>query len=159
MASLDSKVAAVVDNATKNNHDSDDEDALIAALEEDDSELDAFREQRLQQLHAEYNRAKQLKASDHGTYAEIKDEKVLLDLTTSTKKCVVHFFKPDFGRCRVMDGHLEVSDISRERSSSFSFLFFPKLAVCILIPFPSSSINISCISASLSPPPTTKLAS
>ncbi|KAF2275163.1 thioredoxin-like protein [Westerdykella ornata] len=107
MASLDSKVAAIVDNATKDNHDSDDEDALIAALENDDSELDAFREQRLQQLHAEYNRAKQLRASDHGTYAEIKDEKVLLDITTSTKKCVVHFFKPDFGRCRVMDGHLE----------------------------------------------------
>lgn len=105
MAALDPKVAAVVDSAAKEN-DSD-EDDLIAQLE-DDSELDAFREQRLQQLHAEFNKARQLRASDHGTYVEIKDEKALMDITTSTKLCVVHFFKPDFNRCRIMDTHLEV---------------------------------------------------
>ena len=106
MAELDPKVARAVDRAT---HDDDsDEDALIAALE-DDSELDAFREQRLQQLHAEFSRAKEMRATEHGTYAEIKDEKALMDITTSTKLCVVHFFKPDFNRCRIMDGHLEVS--------------------------------------------------
>lgn len=104
MAELDPKVARAVDRAT---HDDDsDEDALIAALE-DDSELDAFREQRLQQLHAEFSRAKEMRATEHGTYAEIKDEKALMDITTSTKLCVVHFFKPDFNRCRIMDGHLE----------------------------------------------------
>lgn len=106
MAELDPKVAAVVDNATKD--DDSDEDALIAALEED-SELDAFREQRLQQLHAEFDRARHLRESGHGTYVEIKDEKALMDITTSTKLCVVHFFKPDFNRCRIMDSHLEVS--------------------------------------------------
>ena len=106
MAELDPKVARAVDRAT---HDDDsDEDALIAALE-DDSELDAFREQRLQQLHTEFSRAKEMRATEHGTYAEIKDEKALMDITTSTKLCVVHFFKPDFNRCRIMDGHLEVS--------------------------------------------------
>ena len=106
MAGLDTKVASIVDRAARD--DDSDEDALIAALE-DDSELDAFREQRLQQLHAEYSRAQQLKASEHGTYTEIKDEKALMDITTSTKLCVVHFFKPDFNRCRIMDTHLEVS--------------------------------------------------
>jgi hypothetical protein len=106
MSGLDPKVAAVVDKAKD---DDSDEDALIAALEEDDAELDAFREQRLQQLHAEFERARQLRASDHGTYTEIKDEKALMDITTQTKLCVVHFFKPDFNRCRIMDSHLEVS--------------------------------------------------
>ncbi|ORY09911.1 thioredoxin-like protein [Clohesyomyces aquaticus] len=101
---LDPKVAALVDKATKD--EDSDEDALIAALE-DDSELDAFREQRLQQLHAEFNKAQQLRASNHGIYAEIKDEKALMDITTSTQLCVVHFFKPDFNRCRIMDTHLE----------------------------------------------------
>jgi hypothetical protein len=105
MASLDAKVAALVDTARD---DESDEDALIAELE-NDSELDAFREQRLQQLHAEFNQAKQLRAKEHGTYVEIKDEKALMDITTSTKLCVVHFFKPDFNRCRIMDEHLEVS--------------------------------------------------
>lgn len=104
MAALDPKVASVVDRATKD--DDSDEDALIAELE-NDSELDAFREQRLQQLHAEFDKARRLKANEHGTYTEIKDEKALMDITTSTKLCVVHFFKPDFNRCRIMDTHLE----------------------------------------------------
>jgi hypothetical protein len=104
--SLDPTVASLVDRAAAD-PDSD-EDALIASLEADTA-VDAFRERRLQQLHEEFNRAKQLRGESHGTYSEIKDEKALMDLTTSTKLCVVHFFKPDFGRCQVMDGHLEVS--------------------------------------------------
>jgi len=105
MAELDPKVAAVVDAAKG---DDSDEDALIAELE-DDPELNTFREQRLQQLHAEFDRARQLREKEHGTYVEIKDEKALMDITTSTKLCVVHFFKPDFNRCRIMDTHLEVN--------------------------------------------------
>lgn len=109
MSHLDSKVASVIDRAAKN--DESDEDDLIAQLE-DDSELDAFRAQRIQQLHEEFDRARRLKASEHGTYTEIKDEKALMDITTSTKNCVVHFFKPDFNRCRIMDTHLEVGFIT-----------------------------------------------
>jgi hypothetical protein len=106
MAALDPKVASLVDRAAR--EDDSDEDALIASLE-DDSELDAFREQRLQQLHQEYDKARRLKESEHGRYTEIKDEKALMDITTTTKLCVVHFFKPDFNRCRIMDTHLEVT--------------------------------------------------
>lgn len=109
MAALDPKVASLVDRAARD--DDSDEDALIAALE-DDSELDAFREQRLQQLHAEYNKAQQLKASEHGRYSEVKEEKALMNITTSTKLCVVHFFKPDFNRCGIMDTHLESLAVS-----------------------------------------------
>lgn len=117
MPELDPKVAAVVDSAAQEN-DSD-EDDLIAQLE-DDSELDAFREQRLQQLHAEFNKARQLRANDHGTYVEIKDEKALMDITTSTKLCVVHFFKPDFNRCRIMDTHLEVCETALNSGHLYS---------------------------------------
>ncbi|KAL0262188.1 hypothetical protein SLS55_003627 [Diplodia seriata] len=102
MSHLDAKVAAIVDKT----RDSDDEDALIAELEDDDA-LDGFREQRLQQLHQEFSRAKQMRNSEHGTYQEVKDEKALMDITTSTKLCVVHFFHADFTRCRIMDTHLE----------------------------------------------------
>jgi hypothetical protein len=107
MAELDSKVASIIDRA---GDDSDqDEDALIAALEDDDDPtFAALREKRLQQLHEEVARAKVMRSSDHGTYTEIKDEKQVMDITTTTKLCVVHFFKPDFGRCGIMDGHLEV---------------------------------------------------
>jgi len=87
---------------------SDDEDALIASLE-DSPALDAFREQRIQQLHSEFTRAKSQKNEGFGNYTEIKEEKALMDLTTQVKYAVVHFAKDDFARCGVMDGHLEVS--------------------------------------------------
>lgn len=105
MANVDQSVAAVLDR-TANEPDVD-EDQLIDELE-NDNELDGFRERRLQQLHEEVARQKLMRQSEHGTYQEIKDEKALMDITTSTKLCVVHFFKPDFNRCRIMDKHLEV---------------------------------------------------
>lgn len=105
MAPLDSQVASVLDASG-----SDDEDALIASLEESPA-MDAFREQRIQQLHAEFTRAKSQKSQGFGNYTEIKEEKALMDLTTSIKYVVVHFAKDDFVRCRTMDVHLEVSTV------------------------------------------------
>ncbi|KAL3425623.1 hypothetical protein PVAG01_02414 [Phlyctema vagabunda] len=103
MGRLDAQVASVLDN---NDYNSDDEDALIASLE-DSPALDAFREQRLQQLHSEFTRAKSQKNQGFGNYTEIKEEKALMDLTTGVKFAVVHFAKDDFARCGVMDGHLQ----------------------------------------------------
>jgi hypothetical protein len=103
MANIDAHVASVLDNAY-----SDDEDALIASLE-DSPAMDAFREQRIQQLHAELQRSKAQKNQGFGNYTEIKEEKELMDMTTSVKYAVVHFAKDDFARCATMDVHLEVS--------------------------------------------------
>lgn len=108
MSTVDPRVAAVLDH-TKQHEDSDDEDALIAELEdEEDSTFSALREKRLEQLHSEVARAKLMRETSHGTYTEILDEKVLMDITTSTKLVVVHFMKPDFNRCRIMDEKLQV---------------------------------------------------
>ncbi|KAF2404693.1 thioredoxin-like protein [Trichodelitschia bisporula] len=105
MSRIDSKVAGLLDRRTL---DSDDEDALIAELEEDDDEaLSGYREQRLQQLHSEFTRAKKMREEGNGTYTEAMDEKSVMDITTSTKYVVVHFYKNDFGRCGVIDRHLE----------------------------------------------------
>jgi thioredoxin-like negative regulator of GroEL len=101
MTNLDFHVASVLDASH-----SDDEDALIASLD-DSPALDTFREQRIQQLHSEFTRAKAQKNQGFGNYTEIKEEKVLIDLTTEVKYAVVHFAKDDFARCVVMDGHLE----------------------------------------------------
>jgi len=107
MASIDHRVASIVDN--RDDLSSEDEDALLASLEEDDDHaLSALREQRMQQLHDEVQRSKTMREAGTGSYREIKDEKEVMEVTTGTKLCVVHFFKPDFGRCGVMDGHLEV---------------------------------------------------
>jgi hypothetical protein len=115
MASIDRTVAAILDRPGTA-PDSDDEDALIAALEEDDDHaLSGFREQRLQQLHSEISRAKQMREAGTGVYTEVKEEKALMDITTSTKLVLVHFFKTDFGRCGVMDQHLEVCTPVKDR--------------------------------------------
>jgi Zn-dependent oligopeptidase len=109
MSNLDHHVARVLDSHhTDPLNDSDDEDALIASLE-DSPAIDAFREQRIQQLHSEFTRAKTQKSAGYGSFTEVKEEKELMDLTTECERVVVHFKKSDFARCGVMDGHLEVS--------------------------------------------------
>ncbi|KAK3169573.1 hypothetical protein OEA41_008957 [Lepraria neglecta] len=89
---------------------SDDEDALLESLEnetENDPSLAHLREARIQALATELARAKAQRNEGYGTYNQIKDEKNLMEITTSTKNCIVHFYKPDFNRCRIMDGHLD----------------------------------------------------
>ena len=106
MPPLDPTIVSILDSS----HPavpSDDEDALLDSLENDPA-LSHFREQRVQQLHSEFSRAKHMRNQEYGIYTTIREEKALMDLTTSVKWCVVHFFKPDFGRCGVMDGHMEV---------------------------------------------------
>ncbi|TKA31112.1 hypothetical protein B0A50_02081 [Salinomyces thailandicus] len=108
-AHIDPTVATILDRHHPT--DSDDEDALIASLEteeDDNAHLSAHRENRLAQLHAELSRAKSLKTTAHGTYQELRDESELLNITTTTDLCVVHFFHPDFHRCGVMSDRLRV---------------------------------------------------
>ncbi|KAL8710529.1 MAG: hypothetical protein Q9220_004962 [cf. Caloplaca sp. 1 TL-2023] len=105
MASLDPTSASAIDAQIAK--DDIDEDDLLDSLD-DDPALDSFREQRIQQLHEEFTRAKHLRKQDHGHYTEIKEEKTLMDtVNTGAELCVVHFFKSDFHRCAIMDGHLE----------------------------------------------------
>lgn len=131
MASIDPAVAEILDRTTRPGNDSEDEDDLISALEEeDDKSMAAFREQRLQQLHGEFSRAKEMRNSEYGTYTEIKEEKQVMDITTGAKLCVVHFMKPDFTRCRVMDEKLEVRVIPgvgpfSKAHADFVFVFPP----------------------------------
>ncbi|KAI9718936.1 MAG: hypothetical protein M1812_003820 [Candelaria pacifica] len=122
MQSLDPTVASILDKTTTNtppnpssSSSSEDEDTLISLLENDTHALSSFREQRLQQLHTELSRAKEMRNQEYGIYSEIKDEKILMDIittktTTGSSKegwAVVHFFKDGFERCGVMDGGLE----------------------------------------------------
>lgn len=104
MASIDATVTSVLDSHLSKN-DSDEEELLDSL--EDDPALSSFREQRMQQLHEEISRAKHLRNQEHGQYAEIKEEKALMDIVNNDAQlCVVHFFKSDFHRCGIMDHHL-----------------------------------------------------
>ncbi|GAA5876132.1 hypothetical protein JCM16303_007033 [Sporobolomyces ruberrimus] len=88
----------------------DDDDALLEELEDDldnDFELGGFREKRMMELKAQLDAAQRRQETGFGQYTEIKVEKVLLDKTSKAARSVVHFFHPDFRRCKIMDKHLE----------------------------------------------------
>lgn len=89
-----------------------DDEALFAALEnEDDS---SYRDQRIQQLNAEFAAQKTNRDPSSTTtilhkdiYPTLSSDQSVLDFTTSTARCLVHFAHPDFNRCKVMDSALE----------------------------------------------------
>lgn len=118
MAPLDPTVASILDktltthptpssaSASRSRSSSLDADDLLATLD-DSPALQTYRETRIAQLTTELHQAAHARSLSHGTYSTLTSEKTVMDLTTSTPRCVVHFFKPDFARCGVMDAHLE----------------------------------------------------
>lgn len=105
--------------AKKETEEFDDED--LDALLESDPLPSGYREARLAQLTEELNSA-QAHAHAHelshtpqgeildrkGSLTEMKDEKSLIELSSREPFCVIHFFHPDFQRCRIMDRHLDI---------------------------------------------------
>ncbi|KAJ5081379.1 hypothetical protein NUU61_009643 [Penicillium alfredii] len=96
-------------------HGDSDDDAVFAALENEDDT--SYRDQRIQQLNAEFasnktNRDAASRAAgatiDHQkTYPTLDSDQAVLDFTTETTRCIVHFAHPDFARCAVMDARME----------------------------------------------------
>ena len=104
--------------------DSDDE-ALFAALENEDDTL--YRDQRIHQLNAELAATKNnhsARATSGNTgliqnevYPTLSSDQAVLDFTTRTSRCLVHFAHPDFARCAVMDMRLgELANVHYEVS-------------------------------------------
>lgn len=95
-----------------NKFEMSDDEALFESLENEaeqatDPALVSLRATRMQAIAAEMARAKSAREEGFGQYSSITDEKILLDTTTQVKRCIVHFQKPDFNRCRIMDDHLQ----------------------------------------------------
>ena len=59
---------------------------------------------------------KEIRENQYGSYQEITREKEILDITTTTKHCILHFYHADFKSCLIMDNHLEV------KTSTYLFL-------------------------------------
>ncbi|KNZ54079.1 uncharacterized protein VP01_304g5 [Puccinia sorghi] len=83
------------------------DDAELLAQLDDDFELSGLRERRLSELRREASKTQQMALDNHGRYVEIKDEKKLIQITAKAASSVVHFFHPDFERCKTMDSKLE----------------------------------------------------
>ncbi|KAI8098439.1 thioredoxin-like protein [Gilbertella persicaria] len=88
--------------------DFSDDEQLFAELEnEEDTEVSAIRERRIREIQDELNRRNAQAENDHGLYTDISKEKEFMDITTSEKYVVGHFYHRDFRRCKIMDTHLE----------------------------------------------------
>ncbi|KAL4772808.1 thioredoxin-like protein [Aspergillus nidulans var. acristatus] len=90
-------------------HDLSDDDALFKALEEEDNT--GYRAHRLEQLSAEFATAQKSNSQrttlvEDSLYPTLKGDQMLLDYTTQTQRCVIHFAHPDFVRCATMDNHI-----------------------------------------------------
>lgn len=95
--------------------DHSDDEALFAALENEDD--DSYRTQRIQQLNAELAAQKNNRSanpSDTATlvardsiYPTLTNDQGVLNFTTETTRCIVHFAHDDFARCAMMDSQLK----------------------------------------------------
>lgn len=142
-STLSNRAAVERNNPTADPDDLDnDDDALFEALEnEDDS---AYRAHRIEQLNAEFAKEANLRhaqrdpssTTDNNTlYPTLANDQSLLDFTTQTHRCVIHFAHPDFARCGVMDEHL------RELASRHYEVRFARVDVRN-IPFVVEKLNI-----------------
>ncbi|KAG0007005.1 hypothetical protein BGZ65_012934 [Modicella reniformis] len=106
--SISNSTRLVDDDTVDHEHEEElNDDELFEELENDDYGTASFREQRIEELREEIARKKLIIGSDHGSYKEIINEKEVMDITTKTKHCVVHFYHSDFRRCMIVDSHLE----------------------------------------------------
>ncbi len=71
----------------------------------DDPEIVAIQKARLEKLKKEREEALERKAKGHGEYREI-EESEFIDQLNSSDHVVVHFYHPDFTRCKIVDKHL-----------------------------------------------------
>ncbi|KAF9977886.1 hypothetical protein BGZ73_004482 [Actinomortierella ambigua] len=98
----------VQDETIDDDHNKElDDDELFEELENDDFGMGSLREQRMEELREEIERRKMMVENDHGQYKEMTVEKELMETTTKTKCCVIHFYHSDFRRCMIVDRHLE----------------------------------------------------
>lgn len=89
--------------------DSDLDELLEELDNEAEESLAQYREARLAELKREFgniDRASQELGHDMGLLTVISDEKELMELVTKAEVCMVHFFQPEFSRCKVMNERL-----------------------------------------------------
>mmetsp|Transcript_8730 Transcript_8730/g.8644 ORF Transcript_8730/g.8644 Transcript_8730/m.8644 type:complete len:127 (+) Transcript_8730:127-507(+) len=91
-------------------HDSESEDDLLELLE-DDTVLSKYREARIQELSKEFKRIDNEEIERNGSLGsviEINDEKLIMEIVTNSELTLVHFYQPEFDKCKIMNSRLAV---------------------------------------------------
>uniref|UniRef100_A0A1B6C4Z9 Thioredoxin domain-containing protein 9 n=1 Tax=Clastoptera arizonana TaxID=38151 RepID=A0A1B6C4Z9_9HEMI len=84
-------------------------DEEIQKLEELDSDgIEKLRQDRLEQLKKEAKQKQLWLSNGHGEYDELTDEKEFFEMTKKSPDSVVHFYKKDTPRCKIVDEHFKI---------------------------------------------------
>ncbi|RLV91919.1 Phosducin-like protein 1 [Spathaspora sp. JA1] len=90
---------------------SEDEDELLAQLENDDSLITKYRESRIQQLSTALkdinHTVKTTDSQDLGNVIEVS-EKTLMDSIVKHPYSIIHFYQPNFPKCQIMNTQLQL---------------------------------------------------
>ncbi|EQC53038.1 queuine tRNA-ribosyltransferase [Schizosaccharomyces japonicus yFS275] len=97
--------AAKVSTTNDKDSDSELEEELLEALDELDDT--AYRSERMQQLKEEFELVQRCKLQNHMNLFTVENEKDVMEMTVKSECVVIHFFHPDFKRCKILDNHLE----------------------------------------------------
>jgi len=82
-------------------------DAEIERLEKlDDDELEVLRQKRMAGMKKQQAKKQEWLSNGHGQYEEIPEEKEFFNVTKKSENVVVHFYKDDAFRCKILDKHL-----------------------------------------------------
>lgn len=82
-------------------------DAEIEKLDKmDEDELEVLRQKRMAGLKKQAAKKQEWLANGHGQYEEIPEEKEFFNVTKKSENVVVHFYRDDFFRCKILDKHM-----------------------------------------------------
>ena len=100
------------DNYTKGHgseeDEDDDDDEFDHLLNDDDNELQALRQARINQLKQQQSLRAQHVSLGHGSLRTITQDEFLPECTGSSRFVIVHYYHDDFERCKIMDYHLKI---------------------------------------------------
>lgn len=84
-------------------------DAELEKLEKLDlDDIENLRERRLRDLKKQQKQKQEWLALGHGEYYEIPEEKEFFDISKKSPNIVVHFYKSDSPRCKILEHHLKI---------------------------------------------------
>lgn len=82
-------------------------DAEMEKLEKlDEDDLEALKAKRLRAMKRQQEKKQEWLKNGHGEYEEIPEEKNFFEVTKNSENVVVHFYRDETFRCKILDKHL-----------------------------------------------------
>eukprot|EP00095_Tigriopus_kingsejongensis_P007907 maker-scaffold132_size323655-snap-gene-2.23 protein:Tk07907 transcript:maker-scaffold132_size323655-snap-gene-2.23-mRNA-1 annotation:"thioredoxin domain-containing protein 9" len=84
-------------------------DAEMSKLEKlDEDDLELLKVRRLEAMKQHQKQKQEWMVQGHGEYSEIPEEKEFFNVTKNSAKVVVHFYREETFRCKILDKHLAI---------------------------------------------------